>query len=76
MQKSHKFKCIVVHGIKHLYCCMKSIMILTFKTTMTILLNDIQDYYDYIIKKHDSLTNILWTRIYITKIKKRITFKI
>lgn len=55
---------------------MKSIMILTFKTTMTILLNDIQDYYDYIIKKHDSLTNILWTRIYITKIKKRITFKI
>ena len=37
---------------------------------------DIQDYFEFIIKKHKSLTENLPVQIYPNKIKKRIVFKI
>lgn len=36
---------------------------------------NIQDYFEYIIKKHKTLTNNLQIKICINKIKNRITFK-
>ena len=36
---------------------------------------DIQDYFEYIITKHKTLTNNLQIKICINKIKNRITFK-
>ena len=38
--------------------------------------SDIQDYFEYILKKHGEKTDIPSIKIYIKKIKKRITFKI
>ena len=38
--------------------------------------SDIQDYFEYILKKHRKKTNDPSTRIYINKIGNRITFKI
>ena len=38
--------------------------------------SDIQDYFEYIINKHETMTNNLPTRIYVNKIENRITFKI
>ena len=37
---------------------------------------DIQDYFEFIIKKHESLTENLPVQIYPSKIKKRLVFKI
>ena len=37
---------------------------------------DIQDYFDYIIKKYETGTHNPPIRIYINKIENRITFKI
>ena len=38
--------------------------------------SDIQDCFKYIIKKHETVTDNPSIRIYVNKIKKRITFKI
>ena len=38
--------------------------------------SDIQDYFKYIIKKHETVTNNPPIRIYINKIENRITFRI
>ena len=38
--------------------------------------SDIQDYFEYILKKHGEKTNNPSTRIYINKIENKITFKI
>ena len=38
--------------------------------------SDIQDYFEYIIKKHQRVTDNPSIRIYVNKIEKRITFKI
>ena len=38
--------------------------------------SDIQDYFDYIIKKHETVTGYPPIRIYINKIENRITFRI
>ena len=38
--------------------------------------SDTQDYFKYIIKKHERLTDKAPVRIYINKIENRITFKI
>ena len=38
--------------------------------------SDIQDYFEYIIKKHETVTDNPSIRIYINKIENRITFKI
>ena len=38
--------------------------------------SDIQNYFEYIIKKHDTLTDNRSIRIYVNKIESRITFKI
>ena len=35
-----------------------------------------QDYFEYIIKKHETITDNLPTQIYINKIKNRVVFKI
>ena len=37
--------------------------------------SDIQDYFEYVIKKYDTFTDNPSIRIYINKIEKRITFK-
>ena len=37
---------------------------------------DIQDYFEFIIKKHETLTENLPVQIYMNKIKNRIVFKI
>ena len=37
---------------------------------------DIQDYFEFIIKKHETLTKNLPVQIYMNKIKNRIVFKI
>ena len=38
--------------------------------------SDIQDYFEYIIKKHETVTDNPSIKIYINKIENRITFKI
>ena len=37
--------------------------------------SDIQDYFEYILKKHDTVTDNPSIRIYINKIENRITFR-
>ena len=37
---------------------------------------DIQDYFEYIIKKHETIADNPPVKIYVNKIKKRIVFKI
>ena len=39
-------------------------------------ISDIQNYFEYIIKKHDTIANNLPVQIYVDKIKNRIVFKI
>ena len=39
-------------------------------------ISDIQDYFEYIFKKHEENTNKLSIQIYVIKIENRITFKI
>ena len=39
-------------------------------------IEDIQDYFEFIIKKHETLTENLPVEIYPNKIKNRIVFKI
>ena len=39
-------------------------------------ISDIQDYFEYILKKHSENINNLSIRIYVNKIENRITFKI
>ena len=39
-------------------------------------MSDIQDYFDYIIKKHEAITDDRSIMIYTNKIENRITFKI
>ena len=38
--------------------------------------SDIQDYFEYIIKKHDTMTDNPPTRIYVDKLENRIVFRI
>ena len=38
--------------------------------------SDIQDYFGYIIRKHETVTDDLSIMIYVNKIENRITFKI
>ena len=38
--------------------------------------SDIQDYFEYIFKKHREKTDNPWIRMYINKIENRITFNI
>ena len=40
------------------------------------LISDIQDYFEFIIKKHESLTENPLIQIYPNKIKNRIVFKV
>ena len=39
-------------------------------------ISDIYDYFEYILKKHSENVDNLSMRIYVNKIKNRITFKI
>ena len=39
-------------------------------------LSDIQDYFEYVLKKHREITDKPSIQIYINKIENRITFKI
>ena len=39
-------------------------------------ISDIQDYFEYILKKHNEYVDNLSIRIYVNKIENRITFKI
>ena len=39
-------------------------------------MSDIQDYIEYIIKKHEKLTSISPTYVYINRINNRLVFKI
>ena len=39
-------------------------------------ISDIQDYFEYIIEKHEAIADIFSVQIYINKIKNRIAFKI
>ena len=38
--------------------------------------SDNQDYFEYIIKKHETIADNLPVQIYVNKIKNRIVFKI
>ena len=40
------------------------------------LISDIQDYFEFIIKKHETLTENPPIQIYLNKVKDRIVFKI
>ena len=40
------------------------------------IIDDMQDYFEFIIKKHETLTDNLPVQIYANKIKGRIVFKI
>ena len=40
------------------------------------ILSNIQDYFEYILKKHEVKTDNLSIRIYVNKVDNRITFKI
>ena len=40
------------------------------------LISDTQDYFEYILKKHNETIDDLSIRIYVNKIENRITFKI
>ena len=39
-------------------------------------ISDIEDYFEYIIKKHETITDNSPVKIYVNKIKKRIVFQI
>ena len=39
-------------------------------------ISDIQDYFEYIIKRHETITDNPPVKIYVNKIKNRIVFKI
>ena len=39
-------------------------------------MNDIQNYFEYVVKKHETITNISPIVIYANKIENRIVFKI
>ena len=39
-------------------------------------MSDIQDYFEYILRKHEAIINNLPIRIYVNKIENRIMFKI
>ena len=45
-------------------------------STIFCIVSGIQDYFEYIFKKHDTVTENPPIRIYINKIENRITFKI
>ena len=51
-------------------------MILLIYLLVLILNDDIQDYFEYIITKHETLSEDLPNEIYPNKIKNRIVFKI
>ena len=38
--------------------------------------SDIQDYFEYIMRKHDTFTDRTQVRIYVNKIETKITFEI
>ena len=38
--------------------------------------SDIQDYFEYILRKHGEDINKAWVQIYVNKIENRVTFKI
>ena len=39
-------------------------------------MSDIQDYFEYIIKKHETVTDNSPTKIYVNRIERRIAFNI
>ena len=39
-------------------------------------MSDIQDYFEYILRKHEAIIDNLPIRIYVNKIENRIVFKI
>ena len=43
---------------------------------MKIILSDIQDYFKYILKTHETVTDNPLIMIYVNKMENRITFKI
>ena len=43
---------------------------------MDLIVSDIQDYFEYIIKKHETIADNPPVQIYVNKIKSRIVFKI
>ena len=43
---------------------------------VSYFVSDIQDYFQYIIKKHETVANSPPMRIHVNKIENRITFKI
>ena len=48
----------------------------TFDLPGSYFIDDIQDYFEFIMKKHETLTEHLPVEIYPNKIKNRIVFKI
>ena len=51
-------------------------MILLIYLMLLILFADIQDYFEFVIKKHELLTENLPIQIYPNRIKNRIVFKL
>ena len=45
-------------------------------TNLICLISDIQEYFEYIIKKHETIGDNPPVQIYVNKIKNRIVFKI
>ena len=39
---------------------------------MDLIVSDIQDYFEYIIKKHETIADNLPVQIYVNKIKNRL----
>ena len=67
-------------SIKSEYNNKFKISVPTWKKTVNLPdgspIDDIQDYFEFIIKKHETLTEDLPVQIYPNKIKNRIVFKI
>ena len=55
---------------------LKYLMVSYYYLEVSYSVSNIQDYFEYVIKKHETLTDKSLIQIFINKIQNRITFKI
>ena len=55
---------------------LKVLLQLGMMNLICLIISDIKDYFEYIIKKHETITANLFVQTYINKIENRIVFKI
>ena len=68
---------IYIHGLKQFECVLQKKLIANLRIPDgSYSIDDIQDYFEFIINKHKTLTENLSIKIYSNEIKNRIVFKI